>query len=167
MLNLVRHPQENLLVHKTSIWRGGLLLLRHKPALTRRLVVYFCSAAYSTMVREENRIKQLIDEVAGKPTDRDAPLKGPHFPHPVNAVSAGIMSQQRQQQASPMAEPNGGNACIAEHYHRRGKQSMMCRESEPCKRTPRCGLKESESCDIVDKPTALHEGEDGIQLERQ
>jgi hypothetical protein len=26
---------------------GGLLLLRHKPPLTRRLVVYFCAAAYT------------------------------------------------------------------------------------------------------------------------
>jgi hypothetical protein len=46
MSNFVRHPQENLLIRETSIWRGGLPLLRHVSSLTRSHVVYFGPGAY-------------------------------------------------------------------------------------------------------------------------
>ncbi len=36
------------------MWRSGLLLLRHEPALTRRFVVYFCAAAYTCFNPERN-----------------------------------------------------------------------------------------------------------------
>ena len=76
---------------------------------------------HSSFVSEEDWVEKLENEITAKPTDRDAPLKVPHFVHPMNPVFARIMPQQRQQQASPPKEPNGGDTGIAGHDHRGSK----------------------------------------------
>jgi len=64
--------KRTLLVRVAATWRGGLLLLRHEPALTRRFVVYFCAAAYTTV-----RVSS-ISLVRYKTNDYSAPTEYGH-----------------------------------------------------------------------------------------
>src|SRR5580692_6437164 len=44
----------------------------------------------SASIREQHRIKELIDKISAKPADGDAPLKGPHLIPPMDAILAGV-----------------------------------------------------------------------------
>ena len=98
--NLLRHPQRNLLVRESTAWRGGLLLLRHKPACERRFVVYFCSAAYNP------RVQTYVTRNAKPGQSIRFTISGEgQMP---NTAPAGAMGQPSASEAPSSAAPGGG-----------------------------------------------------------
>ena len=82
----------------------------------------------------------------------------------MNAVRAGVMAKESEEQLPLAEQPDAGGGGRAHNHHCRGKQPVMKRQRRPCQQTADGGLQETHARDVGHKSAAFEEREDGIEL---